>query len=121
MLRTITKSLAVLSVLALLAPACSSKSGKTKGGGEKGAAAATANQKAGGTAKGDQSKADDKGVTYEEVTCDDSHDGLGWCDSETEIIFCAAGHFYALDCSTIGGDFCGDDGATIDCYAAADF
>ena len=35
----------------------------------------------------------------------------------TTIIFCSGGEWWALDCQGIGGDFCGDDGETVDCYA----
>ena len=122
MLRSISRVFIAASMIAALVPAAAcSKSSKSKGGGEKGAAAQTAQQKAGATAKGDQSNASDKGADYETVTCDDSDEGLGWCDSETEIVFCAGGHFWVLDCAGIGGDFCGDDGSTIDCYAESDF
>src|SRR5712691_9864058 len=102
MFRTFTRVVAIASLLALMVPVGCSKSSKTKGGGEKGPAAQTANQKVGGTAKGDQTKADDKGAEYEAVTCDASDEGLGWCDSETEIVFCSGEHFWVLDCSAIG-------------------
>jgi hypothetical protein len=100
---------------------CKGSSSKVKGGGARGADAQSAGQKVGGTASGDTSMAMDNGASYEEVTCDSSDDGVGWCDSDTNLVFCSSGHFYLLDCSQIGGDFCGEDGTTIDCYAAADF
>jgi hypothetical protein len=127
MSRLVLRGLAFVSFLALAIPAtavldgCGSSAKKQKGGGAKGDAAKSANQKIGGTASGDTSAAKDQGATYELVTCDSSDDGLGWCDSDTEAVFCSGGHFYVLDCTTISGDFCGDDGATIDCYASADF
>jgi hypothetical protein len=123
----ILRALAMVSLVTLAVPAalslegCSSKSSKTKGGGAKGAAAKDAGQKVGGTASGDTSSATDSGAVYEEVTCDDTDDGLAWCDSDTSLVFCSGGHFYLLDCSGVGGDVCGDDGSTIDCYAEADF
>ena len=61
------------------------------------------------------------GASYEDVTCDSSTEGLAWCDSDTEIAFCASGTWWLLDCSGVGGDFCGDDGETVDCYAADEF
>ena len=127
MSRSVLRDLVCVSILALALPiaavasGCSSSSKLQKGGGAKGAAAQSANQKVGGTATGDLSAATDNGATYEEVTCDDSDDGLGWCDSDTEVVFCSGGHFYVLDCSSVDGDFCGEDGSTIDCYTAAEF
>jgi hypothetical protein len=100
---------------------CSSSSSKAKGGGAKGAAAQMAGQTAGGTATGAMSSATDDGATYEQVTCDASDEDVAWCDSDTALVFCSGGHFYSLDCTTISGDFCGEDGTTIDCYAATDF
>lgn len=112
----------VLAVLVLAA--CGGSSAKaTKGGGAKGTSAQSSGQKAGGMATADKSKGTDKGATYEGVTCDASTEGLAWCDSDTEIAFCAGGEWWLLDCANpqIGGDFCGDDGNTIDCYASDEF
>jgi hypothetical protein len=110
-------------VMCLVAAAACGGGSKAKGGGAKGQAAQSANQKAGGGAEGDHSKGTDKGAMYEGVTCDSSTDGLAWCDSDTEIAVCAGGEWWLLDCSSdqIGGDFCGDDGATVDCYLASEF
>lgn len=110
-------------VMCLVAAACGGGGTKAKGGGAKGSAAQGAGQKGGGTAQSDHSMGNDMGATYEGVTCDASTDGLAWCDSDTEIAFCAGGEWWLLDCSApaIGGDFCGDDGETVDCYAASEF
>jgi hypothetical protein len=115
--------LAVASTLALGACSDSSTGKASKGGGQKGTAAMGTGQKAGSSAEGDKSKGMDESATYEGVTCDSSTEGLAWCDSDTDIAFCAGGEWWLLDCShpDIGGDFCGDDGDTIDCYAASDF
>ena len=94
-----------------------------KGGGQKGAAAKGSGQHVGGHATNDRAKGADKGATYEDLTCDGDLEGLAWCDSETELAFCAGGQWWVLDCShpDIDGDFCGDNGATVDCYASAEF
>ena len=109
-------------VLFLVAAAgCGSKA--QKGGGAKGAAAQSSGQKAGGNSESDHTKGTDSGSTYEGVLCDSSTEGLAWCDSDTNLAVCAAGEWWVLDCSSelIGGDFCGDDGTTVDCYAASEF
>jgi hypothetical protein len=120
-----TSKILVIWLCAMFATfaACGGGGSKTKGGGVKGTAAKTSGQKAGGTAEGDKSKGTSMGESYEGVTCDASTEGLAWCDSVTDIAFCAGGTWFLLDCShpDIGGDFCGDDGETIDCYAADEF
>jgi hypothetical protein len=110
-------------VIAMMAAACGGGGSKSKGGGAKGASAKDSGQKGGGNVSTDKSKGTDKGETYEGVTCDSSAEGLAWCDSTTEVAFCAGGEWWLLDCShpDIGGDFCGDDGTTIDCYATDEF
>lgn len=113
----------MILVLAAALVACGGGSGKTKGGGAKGTAAKGTGQKAGSQAESDKSKGTSQGETYEGVTCDASIEGLAWCDSEVDIAFCAGGKWFLLDCSqpAIGGDFCGYDGDTIDCYASDEF
>jgi len=124
------RSFACVSFLAFAIPAttglaaCGSSnsgSGMTKGGGAQGSAAQDAMQTVGSTASSDTTDATDDGASYESVTCDDSAEGVAWCDSDTEIVFCSGGSFYSLDCTSISGDFCGNDGTTIDCYADSDF
>ncbi len=110
--------------LVVVVAACSSSSGsKTKGGGATGASAMSSGQKAGGNAVADHSKGTDDGAAYDGITCDASTEGLAWCDSDTNLAVCAGGEWWVLDCSSaeIGGDFCGDDGQTIDCYANDEF
>ena len=118
-----TNSLILILAMIGSLVACSGGSKPQKGGGQMGTAAKDAGQKAGGHAEGDKSKGTDMGSTYDSVTCDSSTEGLAWCDSETNIAFCAGGEWWILDCShpDIGGDFCGDDGQTVDCYANDEF
>jgi|SRR5215510_10940242 len=116
--------LVLAAVAAMAMAACGSSGSKAqKGGGSKGAAAKDSGQKGGGNVMTDKSKGTQQGETYEGVTCDASTEGLAWCDSDTEIAFCSGGAWWLLDCShpDIGGDFCGDDGTTVDCYAADEF
>jgi hypothetical protein len=93
-----------------------------KGAGQKGTAAKDSGQKVGGHAGHDRSKGQDKGATYEDLACDDSLEGLAWCDSDTELAFCSSGQWWVLDCShpDIDGDFCAESGSTVDCYAEAE-
>jgi hypothetical protein len=92
--------------------------GTGKGSSAKTAAAAkTEKQKAGGKAEGAQSKAQSKGDTYEEITCDAETEDLGFCGDETQIVFCNGGTWYVLDCSAAAeGAFCGEEGDVVDCY-----
>lgn len=120
MIRTIPRAGFAISFALLLAPGCSKKGAATKGGGDKGVQAISDGQKVGGTASGDESQASDMGATYEEVTCDDTNDGAGWCDTDVDLVFCSGGEFYVLDCSSVG-DFCGEEATTIDCYAESEF
>ena len=101
----------------------SSGSHAKKGGGSKGASAKGSGQHVGGHATADRSKGVQRGSSYEDLGCDAEDEGLAWCDSETELAFCAGGEWWVLDCShpDIDGDFCGDVGNTVDCYATADF
>ena len=97
--------------------ACTSSSGPTKGSASKGADAKGAGQKAGSTAQGDKSMATSNGASYEDVTCDDTEEGVAWCDDDHTIVFCSGNVWYALDCGAVGGDFCAETDDTVDCYA----
>lgn len=116
----------VVCSLALVASVgCSSKkssaSSKQKGGGQKGAAAASAKQQNGGTASSAAATSGtDQGSDYEGATCDDSTEGVAWCDSDTTVILCSSGTWYAVDCSSIGADVCATDldSQVVDCYSA---
>jgi hypothetical protein len=94
-----------------------------KGGGAKGVAAKDSGQRVGGHASHDRAKGSDHGATYDDLTCAGELEGLAWCDSATELAFCSAGEWWVLDCShpDIDGDFCGEVGTTVDCYATSEF
>ena len=117
------KSTFLVVSLSFAFAACGGGSKPAKGGGARGAAAKGSGQTSGGTATGDKGQGTQKGETYEGVTCDSSTDGLAWCDSDTDVVFCSGGVWYLLDCSSpeIGGDVCGETDDTIDCYAADEF
>ena len=121
MFRNINSILLVLAAIGSLA-ACGGGNKPAKGGGSKGTAAKGSGQKAGGMAEADKSKGTDQGATYLDVTCDETTEGLAWCDSDTNIAFCSGGEWWILDCShpDIGGDFCADDGTNVDCYASSE-
>lgn len=102
--------------LACALAACASNS-PTKGSGAKGADAKGAGQMVGSTASGDTSMATNDGASYEDVTCDDSEEGVAWCDDDQTIVFCSNNIWYALDCGSIGGDFCAETNDTVDCYS----
>lgn len=92
----------------------------TKGSGQKGATAAKgAGQKTGSTATDNKDKAQDQGAEYEGATCDAELEGTAWCGDEHTAIFCSDGHWYALDCASIGGDLCAEttDSHVVDCEA----
>ena len=105
-----------ISIMIALA-ACGTSSSPTKNSSAKGSGAKAAGQKAGGTAEGNKSTATSNGTEYEDVACDDTMEGVAWCDSDTTVIFCTGGSWYSLDCSAIGGDFCAELDDTVDCYA----
>lgn len=129
----LNRVLSVVLALAVVAPAvagttgCSSTSAaakkKKKGAGSKGATAAkSSSQKAGSTAANKASTGTKKGDTVDDVKCDASIEGVAWCNSDTEIILCTAGEWYAVDCAAAVGGVCGDDldTNTIDCYGTGD-
>lgn len=107
----------LVTILALTFVGCG---GSKKAGGAKNATSAQTSkgsQKTGSAATGGQSSATAQGSTKDGVTCDASLNGVGFCASESSIVFCSGGSWYALDCSDIeDGAYCGQDGDTIDCY-----
>ncbi len=111
-----TKKIGTILVACALA-ACGGASTPTKGSSAKGSDAKGAGQKAGGTAEGDKSMATNDGASYEDVTCDDSEEGVAWCDDDHTIVFCSENIWWSLDCGTVGGDFCAETDGTVDCYA----
>jgi hypothetical protein len=103
-------------MIALVALAACSDNKPTKGGGDKGMKAKDDGQMAGGSAKGKMSMGTDKGSSYDSLTCDDSAEGVAWCDDDYDIVFCSGGEWWLLDCTAAGYGYCGDDGETVDCY-----
>jgi hypothetical protein len=112
--RTITACL-VAAALAVVAPGCKSK---VKGGGAKSASAAkSSSQKTGSAAKGATQSATPTGSDSGGVTCDSSLEGVGFCSSDSSVVFCSGGSWYELDCNDVAeGAFCFEDGDTIDCF-----
>jgi hypothetical protein len=94
-----------------------------KGGGYHGAEARNNHQHVGEHARHDRDRGEHHGATYGDVGCDGDDEGVAWCDSETSLAFCTGGEWWVLDCAhpDIAGDYCGEVGATVDCYVAADF
>ena len=120
----LVSSLFFLTPLLASSSGCASKSGSKaapkKGGGAKGPAAAQAKQKPGAKASGAKGVA--KGPDLEGSTCNAETEGVAWCDSDSSLVLCSAGTWYAVDCTAIGGDVCATDldTETVDCYAVAD-
>jgi hypothetical protein len=112
MTRTFLGSLA----LACAFVACSSDSQPQKGTTLRGSDAQDSGQAVGGTTRSNQRYAANYGSYYEGVYCDYTDEGLAWCDDDYTIVYCDAGEWWALDCSEVGGYYCGDDGYTVDCY-----
>jgi hypothetical protein len=57
------------------------------------------------------------------IPCDAALDGLAWCETENQAVFCADGEWYALDCVDVEeGAFCGMDidTQTVDCFVEDD-
>jgi hypothetical protein len=131
----VTRSMKTISIgllVAMFAYACAPNAPSTQspGGGshahksspKKGSEARDSGQHVGGHATHDRSRGNDRGASYEDLTCDQSDEGLAWCDSDTELVFCSGGEWWSLDCAhpDINGDFCGDEGTTVDCFATAE-
>lgn len=121
----LVSSLVVLTPLLATGAGCASKSSKAakkKGAGAKGPAAASAKQKTGSTASGAKASGVSKGADFEGSSCNAETEGVAWCDSDTSVILCSEGAWYAVDCAAIGGDVCATDPDTeiVDCYTVAD-
>ncbi len=78
-----------------------------------------AGQKSGSTVAENKEKATDKGAEFEATTCDEELEGTAWCGDEHTALFCSAGHWYELDCVSIGGNICAEtlDAHVVDCDA----
>lgn len=118
--RSSSRWIAILLVVfaSLGAPACGGD-GATKAGGEKAAAAKEGGQKGGSVATGAKSSGQSAGPERDGLACDASAEGVGWCDSDAEIVFCSEGSWWLLDCAAVtDGAYCGyDEGLNeVDCY-----
>jgi hypothetical protein len=122
--------LALLCIPAVAAVACSvevpeleSGAGKAKGGGKKGSEASESGQKSGSKATEAKDSAESQGSEAEGLACDDSLDGVGWCEDDESILFCSDGEWWLLDCTAIEEEaFCGydDEANLVDCYVLVD-
>ncbi|MFT3693670.1 MAG: hypothetical protein QM831_11055 [Kofleriaceae bacterium] len=76
-------------------------------------------QTVGSTASGYQGdsvddSSDDPSV-YEGLTCDDSTQGVAWCDDDFNVVYCSGGIWRDFDCAYLG-QYCASDGYDVDCY-----
>ncbi len=102
----------------LLTMGCSS-SKKTKGATAKGSAAKSEGLQNGSVSAAARDKAKDQGASVEKLLCDAVTEGLGWCDSDTAVVFCTGGTWYKLDCAGAGLGVCAtDDSKIVDCVSA---
>jgi hypothetical protein len=113
------EAIKLFAAILVILPLAACNSGATKAGGKTGSEAASAKQKSGSQAKGNRESGAAQGPDYEGVTCDSGLEGVGWCSSDAEIVFCSQGEWWLLDCGAIDeGAFCGFDEAAeeVDCY-----
>ena len=90
-----------------------------KGGGNKGSDAAETGQKSGSNATANQEQAQDQGNELEDVTCDGENEGVGWCDDDTSVVFCAGETWWLLDCTALDPESYCDydlDENVVDCF-----
>lgn len=98
---------------------------RTKGGGQDSAkAAGIGNQKLSATSKAKDKKDDakKKDGKVDDVACEAANEGLAFCDSDTNLVFCMGGGWWELDCGkAVAGSLCGYDAETfeVDCWEAA--
>lgn len=121
----LVSSLLFITPLLAAGSGCASKSSasaKKKGGGAKGAGAAQAKQKPGAKASGAKASGVAKGADLEGSTCNAETEGVAWCDSDTTVVLCSGGTWYAVDCAAMGGDVCATDLDTevVDCVTVAE-
>jgi len=77
-------------------------------------------QRLGETAKAAKPQAQDKGTaSVDGANCTPSSEWMAWCNNDNEIFFCSGGHFFLLDCKTVGGKVCTYVSSTeiVDCGA----
>jgi hypothetical protein len=120
------RGIALGSAIVFIAPAlllvegCAS-SKKQKGTTAKGNAAKTEGLENGSVSAAARDKAKDLGATVEKLLCDAVTEGVGWCDSDTAVVFCTGGTWYKLDCAATGLGVCAiDDAKVVDCVNADD-
>lgn len=97
------------------------KPAPAKNSGKDGAKAAKdSNQKASSKVSSNTSKGTSKGSDNGGIKCDSSLDGIGWCETDNDIIVCAGGTWWLVSCPAIeANSFCGvDDIGTLDCWVA---
>lgn len=116
-LSSVSVVLAALALVSALA-ACGGgdDGGKKKGSGKKGRDAVNNGQTTGGTAQSGAGSAQGAGQDFDGVPCDAEAEGIAWCASDTEVVFCSGGEWYILDCWDIGADYCAEDDFSVDCY-----
>ena len=93
-------------------PASGKKAEMKKGGGQHAAKGAQdSKQKLSSAVKEKKDKAEKKEEKMEDgVDCTAELEGLAWCDTDSELLFCSDGEWYQLDCAKLeSGGFCGFD------------
>ena len=120
---SVVLSLALIAPLVVTTQGCSSSAKKkSKAGAPKTEAAAeAAKEKTGAVALGSK----DKGTTKPEEggkPCTADIENLGFCPTESSIVFCSAGVWHELSCPALGTgtDICAADGAVVDCVPAGE-
>ncbi len=112
--------LMMLATLMMCLGACG-KAAPTKGSGAKTTdAAKSSGQKASPKVAAEKSKGTSSGASKDGVTCDASLEGVGFCATDTTVVFCTGGEWWALECSALdAASFCGvDDLGALDCWLA---
>lgn len=84
-----------------------------------GARQPSSSQQSGSSARNAMSSATDRGAMQGGLACDSALEGAGVCANETQVLFCASGTWWLLDCSVLAaGGFCAYDPSlsSVDCY-----
>lgn len=112
-------SMRILAVMLAVGALACGKPAPARGSGAKTTAAAKdGNQKATPQVTSNTSKATSSGMTKDGVACDASLEGVGFCGSDSTVVFCASGQWWALECSALDPTaFCGvDTDGVLDCW-----
>ncbi|HZO17183.1 MAG TPA: hypothetical protein VFB62_28090 [Polyangiaceae bacterium] len=107
------------TIIATLLVACSVDIPTGKGGGRKGSEAAEEGQKSGSNATSHQDQAQEQGNEVDEIVCDAENEGVGWCDDDVSVVFCASETWWRLDCTALDpASYCDydDDDNVVDCF-----